>query len=149
MGAGREQVEMAEELEREESEHNSFHSFHQTLALLSLPATEASKTSGHYNTAWEIRSDITGHPISYLTKSTALGLTTAQIDAIATLVKLVTALPEEAVSPKGINTRTIEGDIASMRHPAWEPVRKYAAALLEILKPVAIRNQAYFERSRA
>jgi hypothetical protein len=139
---------MAEGLSREESEHNSFYSFHNVVELLSLPAEETSKISGHYNTAWEIKCDITGHPISYLAEATFLGITPAQINAIETLSKMVAALPEDATSPKGTNTRTVEGDITSMKHPAWDPVRAYAVVVIEILKPIAIRNQAYFERLR-
>jgi hypothetical protein len=139
---------MAEEMNPEESEHHSFHTFHHDVLLLSLPAEEASNANGNYNTAWELRYEIVNHPISYLANSTFLDLSTAQLNAIETLIKIVAAVPDDAVSPKGINTRTAEGDVASLKHPAWDPVRTYAAEVIKILQPVAIRNKAYFEQSR-
>ena len=138
-----------EEMSREESEHHSFHTFHGLLQRLSLPAVEASNANGNYNTAWETKDGIANHPISYLAESAFLGLSTAQIDSIRTITKMVAALPDEAVSPKNTNTRTLEGDIASLRHPAWDPVRAYAAEVVEILQPVAVRNDTYFKQFRS
>ena len=146
--AGIGEISMAEEMSREESEHMSFHSFHHALQLLALPAEAASGVSGSYNTAWELKRDIAEHPLAYLADSSFLGLTPAQISAIEVLAKMVSALPDEAISPRGVNTRTIEGDIAAMKHPAWDEPRSCAAVLIETLKPVAVRNQAYFEQSR-
>ena len=130
---------------------NTSPSAHSTIACgwLSLPAEEASNANANYNTAWELGYDIVNHPISYLANATFLGISTAQLDAIEAFVKMVAAIPEDAVSPKGINTRTPEGDIASLKHPAWNPVRAYAAEVIKILQPVAVRNKAYFEQFRS
>jgi hypothetical protein len=150
LGSGREQIEitMTEEMSPEESERHSFLTFHHGVLLLSLPAEEASNANGNYNTAWELKDGIANHPTSYLANAAFLDLSTAQLDVIETLTKMVAAIPEDAVSPKGINTRAVEGDIASLKHPAWSPVRAFAAEVIKILQPVAIRNKAYFEEPR-
>jgi hypothetical protein len=140
---------MTEEMSREESEHHSFLTFHHDVLLLSLPAEGASNANANYNTAWELRYEIVNHPISYLADSTFLGLSIAQLDAIKTFVKMVAAIPDEAISPKGTDTRTVKGDIASLKHPAWDSIRAHAAEVLKILQPVAIRNKAYFENPRS
>jgi hypothetical protein len=140
---------MTEEMSPEESEHHSFHTFHHEVLLLSLPAEEASKANGNYNTAWELRYFIANHPISYLANAAFLDLSTAQLDAIEAFTKIVAAIPDDAVSPKGINARTVEGDIASLKHPAWDSIRTHAAEVIKILQPVAIRNKAYFEKFRS
>ena len=141
-------IAMTEEMGPEESEHHSFHTFHHDVLLLSLPAEEASNANGNYNTAWELRYEIVNHPTSYLANATFLDLSTAQLDAIEALTRMVAAIPDDAVSPKCVNTRTAEGDIASLKHPAWDSARAYAAEVIKILQPVAIRNKAYFERFR-
>jgi hypothetical protein len=141
--------EMTEEMSPEESEHHSFHTFHREVLLLSLSAEEASNANGNYNTAWELKYEIVNHPISYMANATFLDLSTVQLDAIETLTKMVAAIPDDAVSPKGINTRTVEGDITSLKHPAWNSVRAYAADVIKILQPIAIRNKAYFEQFRS
>jgi hypothetical protein len=140
---------MTEVISPEESEHHSFHTFHHEVMLLSLPAEEASNANGNYNTAWELKYGILNHPIPYLANATFLDLSTAQLDAIEAFTKIVAAIPDDAVSPKGINTRTVEGDIASLKHPAWNSVRAYAVEMIKILQPVAIRNKAYFEQFRS
>src|ERR1700761_9405677 len=139
---------MTEEMSVEEAEHHLFSAFHPDLLLLSLPAEEASKVNGNYNTAWELRYFIGGYSITYMANAKFLNLSTAQLDAIKAFVELVDTIPDEVVSPKGADTRTVEGDIASLKHPAWDPIRAHAAEVIKILQPVAARNKAYFEQPR-
>lgn len=140
---------MTEEMSLEESEHYSFYTFHNRLVLLSLPAEEASNNNGNYNTAWELKYEIVNHPISYLANSTFLGLSAAQLDAIEAFTRMAAGIPDDAVSPKGIDTRTVEGDIASLKHPVWDSVRAHAAEMIKILEPVAVRNKAYIEKPQS
>jgi len=123
---------------------NSFRIFIFSLQVLSHDAATQCEEMGNYNTAWEIQYDV-GHGGVALLGSSACYLTWEQTEKVVALSVLLKALPEEAISPPNMLTTNHVGCITAMNHPTWEPLRKEAEQLLQMLEPAIQRNEAYFQ----
>lgn len=137
---------MNERISVEESFENSLFYFLEALRILELSAEEQCEAMGNYNVAWEMQHDISGS-ISPLVTCSVSYFTEAQTSALLALEGAMKELPEEALVPEGMSTKSHEGSIATMQHHAWEPLRARASELLQMLEPAIQRNAAYFKQS--
>ncbi|HET6555228.1 MAG TPA: hypothetical protein VFG49_17010 [Dyella sp.] len=122
---------------------NAFFYFVDALKTLGLAAEAQCDQMGNYNVPWELRHDvsegamaITQAPISYL------GI--EQATRVMELVSALNALPDEAIAPPGTLTDNHEDSLKAMRHPSWEPIRRQAIGVLQLLEPAIERNNRYF-----
>lgn len=128
---------------REEFE-NCFLHFVDAMRVLTHDATTQCEEMGNYNTPREIQSDATGGGLGSLRLSAPF-LSWEQAEKIVDLVAALRRLPKEAISVPHMKMTSHVGCVTAMNHPAWEPLRKEAEALLVLLKPAIERNQAYFQ----
>lgn len=134
----------SEEMDARDEFENCFLHFVDALRVLSHDAAAQCEEMGNYNTPWEIQRDITGRGLGSLRLS-ALYLTWDQAEKILDLVAAVRRLPYEAIAVPHMEMTSHVGCITAMNHPAWEPVRKEAAQLLQLLEPAIQGNQAYLQ----
>ena len=131
------------QIDREEFE-NCFLHFVDALRVLSHDAATQCEEIGNYNTPWEIQHDASGGGLGSLRLS-ALYLSWEQAEQIVDLVASLRRLPQEALSVPHMKITSQVGCITGMSHPAWEPLRKEAEQLLQLLEPAIQRNEAYFQ----
>jgi hypothetical protein len=134
----------SEEMDARDEFENCFLHFVDALRVLSHDAVAQCEEMGNYNTPWEIQRDISGGGLGSLRLS-ALYLAWDQAEKILDVVAAVRRLPDEAIAVPHMKMTSHVGCIAAMNHPAWEPLRKEAAQLLQLLEPAIQRNQAYFQ----
>jgi hypothetical protein len=130
-------MESSTQVSEEESWHLAYSVFIFTLQALASSPEEACAAMGSCNTAWELKDD--GMAGEYL-----LGrghLSAEQEMAVRQLLEQLRAVPASEL-PSG---EGLAPNLAAMRHPAWQPVRASAAALLGILGPVTASSRAYLE----
>jgi hypothetical protein len=135
---------MVDEAENRDFFEDSLRIFIFSLEVLSHDAGTQCEEMGNYNTAWEIQHDVAKGGVSLL-RSSASYLTWEQTTKIVELAEALEKLPEDAISPAHLPVTSHAGCMASMEHPAWEPLRKEAKHLLAILAPAIRRNEAYFK----
>jgi len=134
----------SEEMDNHEVFENTSFYFTKALRVLSSNATTQCEVMGNYNTPWEIQSDITGRGLGSLRLS-APHLSWEQAEKIVDLVAALRRLPKEALSVPHMKMTSHVGCITAMNHPVWEPLRKDAEQLLQLLEPAIQRNEAYFQ----
>ena len=130
-------MDSSSQISEEESWHLAYGVFVCTLEALASPAEEACKVMGYVNTAWELRDD--GLAGSYL-----LGrgyFSHDQEREIRTFLEQLDTVPVNDM-PSGWS---MEPNLSAMRHPAWEPIRVSARALLASLALVTRESHAYIE----
>ena len=128
---------------REEFE-NCFLHFVTALQVLSRDATRQCDEMDNYNAPWEIRDDAASGGLGSLRLS-APYLSWEQAEKIVDLVAGLRRLPKEALSVSHMKMTGHVGCITAMNHPAWEPLRKEAEQLLQLLEPAIKKNGAYFQ----
>lgn len=133
----------SEETDARDEFENCFLHFVDALRVLSHGALEQCEEMSNYNTPWEIQRDISGGGLGSLRLS-AQYLTWDQAEKILDLVAALRRLPHEAIAVPHMNMTSHAGCVTAMNHPAWEPLRKEAAQLLQLLEPAIQRNDAYF-----
>ena len=102
------------------------------------------RRNGGYNTPWQIQRDVTSGGLGSLRVSASY-LSWEDAESIVDLIAALRRLPQEAIAAASIDTTSHTGCVTSMSHPAWEPLRKDAKALLLNLEQAIERNEAYFE----
>jgi hypothetical protein len=75
-----------------------------------------------------------------------LGGNQQQAEEIVDLIAVLRRLPKEALLVPHMKMTGHVGCITSMNHPAWEPLRKEAKQLLQLLEPAIQRNETYFQK---
>lgn len=121
-----------------------FLSFIRALHMLSNDAATQCEKMGNYNVPWEIQHDVQDGCLLLL-QSPEIRLTEEQSIKLKGLAEALGGLPKEAVAPTGMVTTNHMGCLTAMKHPAWSPLRKSAARLLELLVPLIQKNAAYFK----
>ena len=137
----------SEKMDAREEFENCFLHFVDALRVLSHDAAKQCEEMGNYNTPWEIQRDASGGGLGSLRLS-APYLSWDQAEKIVDLVAALRRLPKEALSVPHMKMTSHVGCITAMNHPAWEPLRKEAEALVALLKPAIERNEAYFQGNR-
>lgn len=115
--------------------HNAYDVFVFTLEALASAPERQCELLGDFNTAWELRDDVLGG--RYLVGT---GFFT-QLQEAAVL-ELIAAVEPVQVNdlPSGSGRAP---NLAAMRAPVWEPVRRMAQALLVTLAPLTEANRAF------
>ena len=134
----------SEKMDGREEFENCFLHFVMALQVLSHDAATQSEEMGNYNTPWEIQRDTAGSGLGSLRLS-ALYLSWEQAEMIVDLVAALRRLPKEALSVPHMKMTSNVGCLTAMNHPAWEPLRKEAEQLLQLLEPAIKQNEAYFQ----
>jgi hypothetical protein len=132
------------ELDDRESFENVFHYFLTTLRVLVSDAVSQCHAMGTHNTPWEIQRDMVSGGLGSLRLS-ARTLSWEQAEKILDIVAAVRRLPREAIAVPNMSMTSHVGCMTAMGHPAWEPLRSEAAALLVFLEPAIQANTAYIE----
>jgi len=127
----------------QEDFENAFRVFISSLQVLSHDAVAQCEEMGNYNTPREIQFDVAEGGLA-LPRSPACYLTHEQTGKIGELAAALKTLPKEAIATPYLKTTSHSGCITAMNHPAWAPIRRDAARLLQMLEPTAKRNEAYF-----
>jgi hypothetical protein len=123
---------------------NSFLRFVEALTALTHDAVMQCEQAENYNAPWEIKDNVYSQGLASLRMSAAY-LSWEQAEKILDLLASLRRLPKEAISVPHMKMTHHVGCITAMNHPAWEPLRKEAEALLALLEPAVERNQAYFK----
>ena len=132
-----------EKIDDREGFELAFHYFIEALRVLSHDVEMQCEEMGNYNVPWETRHDVSdgGSALLHLPENY---LTKVQNESVAKLVFALNNLPTEAAAPPNMLTTNHLGSIAAMNHPAWGPLRRDAARLLQLLEPAIRQNEAYF-----
>jgi hypothetical protein len=112
--------------ERDEFE-SGYYYFVRALAVLSKDAPAQCETMGNYNVAWELKDDVS-RGAYLLNNPSSARLTPEQKRGILDLVAALESVPSNL--PAGPDP---EDNLVAMTHPSWEPLRKQAALLLDVL----------------
>ncbi|WP_250633519.1 hypothetical protein [Pinirhizobacter soli] len=123
---------------------NAFFYFIKSLRVLACSAVEQCEEMGNCNTSWQIQRDVTSGGLGSLRVSASY-LSWEEAESIVDLVAALRRLPQGAITAALMNTTSHAGCVTSMSHPAWEPLRKDAKALLLKLGKAIERNEAYFQ----
>lgn len=107
---------------------NSYYYFVRALQVLAQDAPTQCETMGNYNVAWELKDDLLrgAHLLNYASSGR---LTLEQKRGILDLVAALEGVPS-AELPAGPDPKD---NLAAMNHPSWEPLRKQATQLLDLL----------------
>lgn len=133
---------ISNEMDDRESFENVFYYFLTTLRGLVSDAVSQCNAMGNHNTPWEIQRDMVSGGLGSLRLS-ARTLSWEQAEKILDIVAAVRRLPREAIAVPNMSMTSHVGCVAAMSHPAWEPLRSEAAALLVLLEPAIQANTAY------
>ena len=133
---------MTDHIDSREADHNCFLTIYWPAlnALASDPQT-ACEATGNYNTPWEIQDELVNY--GYLANSEALALDAEQRDGMLKLAEELKLLPPDAIAPQGAIMTSPAGCLQAMQHPAWEPLRRQAVYLAEILEPAFDRTEDF------
>jgi len=136
----------ASQQEQEDFE-NTFFYFIDALKILSSGAQAQCEELDGYHVPWELRQDVYegGKAIAHAPTSP---LSIEQRARTLELVEALNRLPKEALSPPDTLTDNHAGSLLAMNHPSWDPIRRQAAELLELIEPIIQQNRNYFERTR-
>ncbi|WP_250623301.1 hypothetical protein [Pinirhizobacter soli] len=123
---------------------NAFFYFIKALRVLACNAAKQCEEMEDCNTPWQIQRDVTSGGLGSLRVSASF-LSWEEAESIVDLVAALRRLPQEAITAAFMNTTSHAGCVTSVSHPAWEPLRKDAKALLLKLEKAIERNEAYFQ----
>ena len=119
---------------------NLYFHFVAKLRILTKSAPEQCELMGNYNTAWELKADVSGG--AYLLNCpSGARFTDWQRQEMLDLFAALEAVPSTEL-PAGDD---FNDNLAAMRHPTWEPLRRKSKVLLRLLEPVTEANEKYFE----
>jgi len=122
---------------------NYYLRFKQSLEVLAASPEEACELLGHYNVAFETKSDL-GYGVNLFSLSSC-PFTSEQRQNIVVLLEALETLPDSVLGFTDVPSESLE----RMKHPAWVPLRDAAARLLVELQPVSSANERYFGKGAA
>ena len=121
----------------EEEFHSSYRVFINAVEMLSSAAEEQCVLMGNYNVAWELKDDVTAGRFlvgrGYLNESAE-----AWIASLVSALESVNAL----VLPADPGP---EANLRAMQHIRWEPLRFFAAQVVQQLSSFTAENAAYLK----
>ena len=121
----------------------SYYYFFQALELLAQDAETQCKRLDYFNVGWEIADDIV-RGAEMLTGLPGGGLTEEQKAAIVALAEAADTMPKSVI----LCDNTHDSQLRGMQHPAWDPLRLKAAALIRMLEPETLRNAEFFRQEQ-
>ncbi|RDU94539.1 hypothetical protein [Trinickia dinghuensis] len=127
------------ELSPDEQFANAYYHFIEALKILAEDADVQCDLMGNYNTAWEIKHDVSA---GLLLLNLPNRLAEQERDAIAAIVTALDQIPATVLE----GDTTTAGSLRAMNHSCWVPLRAHAAELLNLLSSATSRNEAYFRK---
>lgn len=121
---------------------NSYYHFVETLTVLGMDAAGQCAAMGNVNVAWELKDE--GLDVDYLRRQTCMTFTEEQSNCMGELSRALHEIPD--VLLVGSNDRS--ANIASLRHPSWDEVRRIAKQLLLLLESKTKENLEYFHSQK-
>lgn len=130
-------LDMSTSDERNDFE-NAYYYFIEALRVLAASPEESCELLGHFNVAFETKFDAEVGP--YLFNCSYCPLLSEQRAAIEELTKALQLIPADVLSFTKVPATSLE----KMQHPCWQPLRRQATDLLNLLAPLTEQNQRYF-----